>query len=87
MKNTDPPDVEEEHVEDAQSGRGEPDGEESDERKGDTPDEGQRQGEERGKKTVDPEAGAGEEQVSRAPDRVESVSDVRLSKNIFKVQL
>ncbi len=82
-----PSDVEEEDIHDAQDRRGEPDGEEGDEREGDTPDEGQRQGQESGQQTVNPEARSGEENVSRTPDRVESVSHIRLGQHVLKVQL
>ena len=82
-----PSDVEEEDVHDAEDWGGKPNGEEGDEREGDTPNEGQRQGQESGQQTVNPETRSGEENVRRAPDRVESVSHIRLGQHVLKVQL
>ena len=80
-------DVEEDDVEDAEDGSGQPDGDEGDEREGDAPDERQRQGQESRQQTVDPVTRSGEEDESRAPDRVESVRCVRFGQHILKVQL
>lgn len=82
-----PSDVEEEDVHDAQQGRGEPDGEEGDEREGNAPDQGQRQSQQGRKETVNPEPRSSEQDESRAPDGIESVSDIRFGQDIFKVQL
>ena len=82
-----PSDVEEEDVHDAEDWGGKPNGEEGDEREGDTPNEGQRQGQESGQQAVNPETRSGEENVRRAPDRVESVSHIRLGQHVLKVQL
>ena len=82
-----PADVEEDDVEDAENGSGQPDRDEGDEREEDAPDECQRQSEESRQQTVNPVARSGEEDERRAPDRVESVRCVRFRQNIFKVQL
>jgi len=82
-----PADVEEDDVEDAQDGSGQPDGEEGDEREEDPPEQGQRQSEHGRQQTVDPVAGAGEQDERRTPDRVESVRRIRLGNHIFKVQV
>ena len=58
-----PSDVEEDNVQDAKGRSGEPDGEEGDEREGDTPDEGQWQSEQGGQQAVNPVAGTGEKNV------------------------
>ena len=82
-----PSDVEEDNVQDAKGRSGEPDGEEGDEREGDTPDEGQWQSEQGGQQAVNPVAGTGEKNVRWAPDRIETVRHIRFGKNIFKVEL
>lgn len=82
-----PSDVEEDDVEDAEDGRGEPDGEEREEGEGDAPDESEWQGQQAGQESIDPISGASEEDESRAPDRIESVSHVRLGEHVFKVEL
>jgi len=58
-----PSDVEEDNVQDAKGRSGEPDGEEGDEREGDTPDEGQWQSEQGGQQAINPVAGTGEKNV------------------------
>ena len=82
-----PADVEEDDVEDAQDGSGQPDREEGDEREGQAPDESQGQRQESRQQAVDPVTRSGEEDERRAPDRVESVRCVRFRQNVFKVQL
>jgi len=82
-----PSDVEEEDVHDAENGCGEPDGEEGDEREGNTPNEGQWQSQKGRQQTVNPETRSGKEDKSSAPDRIESMGHIRFSQNIFEVQL